>query len=118
MNKLHAKHVSASEAGGDYFQVMFEAEWESDQAYFLIQRQFEMPDDGSCYVETRQEAACGHFKIRQARLSRNRLRIRLPQTSEADWDITFALDDATYEEMKAVLATILSPPNRLDIAQS
>ena len=68
MNKLHAKHVSASEKGGEYFQVMFEEEWESDKAYFLIQRQFEMPDGGSCYIETHKEEARGYFKIRQAKL--------------------------------------------------
>lgn len=116
MNKLHAKHVSASEAGGEYFQVMFEEEWESDKAYFLIQRQFEMPDDGSCYVETHQEEARGHFKIRQAKLSRNRLQIRLPQRIEAEWDIAFSIGDGDYEEMKEVLSTILSAPNRLEIA--
>ena len=116
MNKLYAKHVSASEKGGEYFQVMFEEEWESDKAYFLIQRQFEMPDDGSCYVETHIEEARGYFKIRQAKLSRNRLQIRLPQKSEAEGDIMFAIDDAAYEEMKGVLGTILSAPSRLEIA--
>ena len=88
MNKLHANHLSASEMGGEYFQVMFEEERESDKAYFLIQRQFEMPDDGSCYVETHKEEVCGDFKIRQAKLSRNSLWIRLPQKSEAEWAIT------------------------------
>jgi hypothetical protein len=116
MNKLNAKHVSASETGGEYFQVMFEKEWKSDKAYFLIQRQFEMPDDGSCYVETHKEEACGYFKIRQAKLSRNRLQIRLPQQREAEWDITFAIDDAAYEEMKGVLEAILSGPSRFETA--
>jgi hypothetical protein len=114
MNKLHAKHVSASEAGGEYFQVVFEEEWESDKAYFLIQRQFEMPDDGRCYVETHKEESRGYFKIREAKLSRNNFNIRLPQKSEADWDITFAIDDAAYEEMKGVLGAILSAPSYLE----
>ena len=39
MRELHAKYVSASESGGEYFQVVFEKEWESGEAYFLIQRQ-------------------------------------------------------------------------------
>ncbi len=55
MNKLHANHLSASEMGGEYFQVMFEEERESDKAYFLIQRQFEIPGDGSCYVESHKK---------------------------------------------------------------
>lgn len=116
MNNLHAKHVSASEQGGEYFQVLFEEEGESDDAYFLIQRQFEIPDDGSCYVETHKEEARGRFKIRQARLSRNRLQIRLPHLSEAEWDLTFALNDDDYEQMKSVLGAILSAPNRLETA--
>jgi hypothetical protein len=115
MNKLDAKNVSSSEIGGDYFQVMFEEEWESDKAYFLIQRQFEMPDDGSCYVETHKEEARGYFKIRQARLSRNRLQLRLPPNSEAEWEITFAIDEAAYEEMKGILSAILSAPSRLEV---
>lgn len=115
MTKLHADHVFTSEKGGEYFQIMFEEAWESDKAYFLIQRQFEIPDDGSCYIQTHKEAVCGDFKIRQARLSRNKLKLRLPQQAEADWEITFALDDAAYEEMKGVLGAILSAPSRLEI---
>jgi hypothetical protein len=115
MNTLHATEVSASEKGGDYFQVMFEPEQNSDEAYFLIQRQFEFPDDGSCYVETHIEAARGHFIIRQARLSRDRLRIRLPQEREAEWEITFALEEAAYKEMKEILGAILAAPSRLEI---
>ncbi len=95
---------------------MFEEEWESDKAYFLIQRQFEMPDDGSCYVQTHKEEAGGYFKIRQVKLSRNKLQIRLSQKSEAEWEITFALDEAAYEELKGVLGAILSAPSRLETA--
>jgi hypothetical protein len=34
----------------------------------LIQRQFEIPDDGTCYVETHIPEACGYFRIRFAEL--------------------------------------------------
>jgi len=30
IRKLHAKRVTTSESGGEYFQVLFEKEWESE----------------------------------------------------------------------------------------
>ena len=46
---FHANYVSASVFGdGDYYQTMFQAEQDTDDAdspYLLIQRQFEDPDD-------------------------------------------------------------------------
>lgn len=52
--KFHANHVSAS-IDGDYYQVLFEAKKDTSEfesPYLLIQRQFEDPDGGVCYVET------------------------------------------------------------------
>jgi len=111
MRKLHAKCVSASESGGEYFQVVFEKEWESGKAYFLIQRQFEIPGDGTCYVETHIPEEHGYFRIRFAELDRNKFHIQLP--GKEDWDITFETDDDSYEEMKSILGAILSAPHHL-----
>jgi len=60
--RFRAKYVSASE-NGDYYQVAFEntdpasdAEVDgADSPCLLIQRQFEDPDGGRCYVETHDE---------------------------------------------------------------
>jgi hypothetical protein len=109
--KLHAKCVTASESGSEYFQVLFEKERESGEAYFLIQRQFEIPDDGTCYIETHLPEACGYFRIHFAELARNKFRIQLPGKEE--WDITFDLDDDIYKEVKSILGAILSAPNNL-----
>jgi hypothetical protein len=116
MRKLHAKCVSASESGGEYFQVLFEREQDGDRAYFLIQRQFEIPDDGTCYVETHIPEACGYFRIRFAELDRNRFRIELPGKKE--WDITFETDDDNYEKVKSILGAILSAPHHLVFGQN
>ena len=116
MRKLHAKCVSASASGGEYFQVLFEREQDGDRAYFLIQRQFEIPDDGTCYVETHIPEACGHFRIRFAELDRNRFRIELPGKKE--WDITFETDDDNYEKVKSILGAILSAPHHLVFGQN
>jgi hypothetical protein len=71
--RFHAKHVSAAEAG-DYCQVLFQAEDPGDIAtnsppgldspYVLIQRQFETPDDGCYYIETRDHGYIGHYQLR------------------------------------------------------
>ena len=61
--RFHANHVSSS-VSGDYYQVMFEAEEETndpDSPYFLIQRQFETSDGGRCYIETHDEKYIGIF---------------------------------------------------------
>ena len=62
--RFRAKHVSASE-NGDYYQVAFEnrdaasdaADVYPDSPYLLIQRQFEDPDGGKCYVRGRIHGA-------------------------------------------------------------
>ena len=74
MKEVQCEHVSASEAG-DYFQVVFGQSPDSDEGYVLVQRQFEMPDGGECYVETDDRDFCGHFRIRNAQLSRNWFRM-------------------------------------------
>lgn len=81
MEKLF-KNASASEAG-DYYQLSFDDddEKEDDDAesvegrYFLIQRQFEFPDDDSFYLESDDASFCGHFKVRAATLTREFLSI-------------------------------------------
>jgi hypothetical protein len=58
-------------SGGEYFQVSFAEDQYSDDAYFLIQRQFESYDGGFFYLESHERTLCGHFKISKARLGRN-----------------------------------------------
>jgi hypothetical protein len=59
--RFHAKYVSAGEAA-DYYQFSFDAQDPGEDSteprgpdgpYLIIQRQFETPDGGQCYVETR-----------------------------------------------------------------
>jgi len=70
--RFRAKYVSASEKG-DYYQVAFEnrdaasdaadVHGPDDSPYLLIQRQFEDPDGGECYVETHEEGYIGHLPV-------------------------------------------------------
>jgi hypothetical protein len=51
MTDLFLKHVSVAESGGEYFQVSFADDEESDDRYFLVQRQFESPITGGSMLK-------------------------------------------------------------------
>jgi hypothetical protein len=84
--RFHAQRVSAS-AAGDYFQLSLGPE-ESDEKesdpyevtgpYLLVQRQFEMPDRGRCYLETHDE---GYIDVpdRTHRVERSVFAFRPPE---------------------------------------
>jgi hypothetical protein len=71
MTEFSFSNVTVASSGGEYFQVSFADKEDSDDAYFLIQRQFESPDRGHVYIESHQRILCGHFKIRKAELRRD-----------------------------------------------
>src|SRR5439155_6705602 len=95
--------VSASEAG-DYFQVLFEKEEDNSEAgYFLIQRQFELPDEEEFYLESDDSRFCGHFEIQAASLSREWLCLELPSTEWKSLGIKFNADQDAYRDVTRVL---------------
>ena len=120
MRILKATEVSYSEEleGRDYFQVFFEAGVDHADGYVLLQRQFEMPDDGESYFECEQFERSGHFVIKQARLDRNSFVIEIPGGTGGKWEIHFEIDDQRFEALKEVLGIILSKPNRLVVIQA
>ncbi len=109
MEKLF-KNASASEAG-DYYQLSFDDddEKEDDDAesvegrYFLIQRQFEFPDDDSFYLESDDASFCGHFKVRAATLTREFLSIEFLAAEWTTLRIRFAADQDCYEELERIM---------------
>jgi hypothetical protein len=63
---------------GDYYQAMFAAEEDTDDPdspYLLLQGQFEVPDDGECYIEMHDKDYSGHFLLRRVELTRQELLI-------------------------------------------
>jgi hypothetical protein len=106
--------VSVASSGGEYFQVSFEEDQDSDSAYFLIQRQFESDDGGSVYVESLDRTLCGHFKIRSARLGRNTLRLELDCQTTETVQIWFQTNDARYKQLRRVLKMMV-PSSALDL---
>jgi hypothetical protein len=104
--KLQCDHVSATEAG-EGFQVLFARAPDSDEGYVLVQRHFEFPDGGECYVETDDREFCGHFRIRGAHLSRSRFQMTFGRKPERRIAVLFDVTDSVYSEVKRVLKTII-----------
>jgi hypothetical protein len=105
--------VSVASSGGEYFQVSFADDQDSDDEYFLIQRQFESYDGGFFYLESHERTLCGHFKIRRARLGRNMFRLELACQPAATVQIRFQADGARYEQLRRVLK-IMIPSSALE----
>jgi hypothetical protein len=109
--KLDCQYVSAGEAGGEIFQVLFEAERDQkDGPYLLLQRASfgeDEGDDDPCYVETNDERLIGHYPDLDVTLTRNRLTVNLPlpvaETIEADFKAT----DEEFEQIRRTLGVIL-----------
>jgi hypothetical protein len=87
---------------------------DSDDAYFLIQRQFESPDGGRVYVESHERTLCGHFKIRNAELCRDVFRLEIICQPSETVQIRFQAGARRYNQLKTVLKTII-PSIALDM---
>ena len=108
-----SRYIEASEEG-DYVQVFFGRNRESVDEYLLIQRQFEFPDDGECYVETANLNFCGHYFIRSAQLARNSFRVSYGKKSGKQVMVTFKATDRAYAKAKRILKAIIP---RLEVAE-
>ena len=111
---FHAKYVSAAEAG-DYYQVSFETEDPDDDAtdspgvdspYLIIQRQFETPDGGRCYVETHDHGYVGHYRVKLIAFSPTQLVVVIERKSYARVEVTYALDAVEFDEVRRVVNII------------
>ena len=107
LRELHCKHVSTSEDGGEYFQVMFATMQDSDEGYLSVQRQFEMPDGGVCYVETDDLEFCGHFRLRNARLATKEFQFEFGNGPARKIKVSFDVTDSGYAEAKRVLQIMI-----------
>jgi hypothetical protein len=112
--RFHAKYVSAAEAG-DYYQVSFETEDPGDDAtdppgldspYLIIQRQFETPDGGKCYVETQDHGYVGHYRLRLIDFSSTQLVVAIERKSNTHVEVTYALDAVEFNEVQRVVNVI------------
>ena len=112
--RFHAQRVSAS-AAGDYYQLWLGPE-ESDEKesdpyevkgpYLMVQRQFEMPDRGRCYLETHDEGYIGHFPLQLTQLSRTRLAFEIMRKTDNHVEVSFALNASEFEEVRRIAEVI------------
>jgi len=99
-------HVSVSEVG-DGFQVLFEKTPGSEEGYVLVQRHFEFPDGGKCYLETDDREFCGHFRFRGAQLSRNRFQMVFGIRPVREITVFFRATNSAYTELQRVLRIMI-----------
>jgi len=120
--RFRAKYVSASESG-DYYQVTFEntdpagdaADVDGpDSPYLLIQRQFEDPDGGLCYVETHDEGYIGHFRLRSIGLTPSHLLLEIARNRNNRIEVIFDIGQSEFEEVQRVIDIISGRSSRDD----
>jgi hypothetical protein len=106
--RFHANYISTSVAG-DYYQAIFAAEEDADDPdspYLLLQRQFEMPDDDECYIETYDKDYSGHLRLRRVELTPERLLIELDRPTDNLISITFATTASNFRKTSRVIKII------------
>ena len=109
--KLECKYVSASEAGGEIFQILMEAERDQeDGPYLLLQRAFleeDEGDDSACYVETNDRRLTGHFPEIEFELTRHRLNVKLPSPVDETIEAKFRATDEEFRRIAHILKVIV-----------
>jgi hypothetical protein len=106
--RFRANHISTSVAG-DYYQVMFEAEEDADDPdspYLLLQRQFEMPDGGECYIEMHDRDYSGHFLLRRVEFTPRELLIEFDRPTDNLISVTFDVTIASFRKASRVMKVI------------
>lgn len=108
---LDCQYVSASEAGGEIFQILMEVERDQeDGPYLLLQRAFfeeDEGDDAPCYVETHDERLIGHYADIAVKLSRHHLTVKLPPPINEIIEASFSATDEEFQEISDILKVIV-----------
>ena len=109
---FECQHVSASSAGDEIFQVLFEkVEDQYEEPYLLIQRAWLPENEGAfspIYVETHDLDLIDHYTTVDAELTRNHLILRLPSPANETIEVEFKTSDANFREVSRMLGIILS----------
>ncbi len=111
---LNYVHVSIT---GDYYQVHFDAKEDdgssemTDDPYFLIQRQFEIPDGGEVYIESHDNNYIGHYTVNRATLQRSKIHLELDRSDYSDIEISFKANEKKFKELCNALKTMIPSSN-------
>jgi hypothetical protein len=87
----------------------------------LTQRQFEDPHDYRCYIESQEEKYCGHFLLRRADFTPQKLSLELDRPRDNFVSVTFAIMATDFAEASRVVKIISdeigplgrTPPNQM-----
>ena len=110
--EIALNYVSVS-ISGDYYQVSFDAKEEdgtdeiTDDPYFLIQRQFEMPDGGKIYIESLDENYKGHFAIKGAVLQKDKIVLELKRPNYSKIEISFEATEKEFKELHNAIKVMI-----------
>ena len=112
--RFHAASVSASASGDSYQLSLGSGESEAEATdphqvtgpYLIVQRQFEMPDQGRCYMETDDEDYIGHFRLRLTELSCTCLAFDIARKTHNHVEVSFALSASEFEEVQRIAKII------------
>ncbi len=108
---MHCQYVSASEAGDELFQVIFEEKREQEHGpYLLISRAFLDEDEGepsTIYIETLNEDLIGHYSTVGADLRRDQLTLTLPAPANETIEVYFKTPQAEFRQIVRTLGIIL-----------
>jgi len=114
--KIALDYVSVSIAG-DYYQVSFDSKEDdgtdeiTDDPYFLIQRQFEMPDGGKVYIESHDENYIGHFIVNRATLKMDKIYLELKRPKYSNIEISFKATEKDFKKLHCALKTMIPSIN-------
>jgi hypothetical protein len=93
---------------GDYHQIVFHDGLDNDdEPYFMIQRQFELPDGGVCHFESHLESLIEQCKARSVSLSTNTLSVSYGEEQRRDVEIRFGLYSADFQELVSALKEMI-----------
>jgi hypothetical protein len=77
-----------------------------DSPYLLIQRQFEIPDGGECYIETHDEKYVGHFLLRRVEFTSKTLLIEFDRPRDNLISVTFDMTVSDFKKASRVVKII------------
>jgi hypothetical protein len=105
--RFHANHVSTS-VDGDYYAAMFAEEDtdDSDLPYLIIQRQFEEPEDETCYIETHDQKYSSHFLVRRIEFTPQSLLVEFDRPSDNLIGVTFHMEPPEFAAASRVMKII------------
>ena len=74
--------------------------------YLIIQRQFETPDGGQCYVETHDHRYVGNYRLKLIDFSATQLVVVIDRKSNTHVEVSYDLDALEFNQVQRVVNII------------